>query len=140
MTLIPTEKWFDFDRMFGDFLPALPSQGAKGFFTPRVDVKDAGDHYEISAELPGVPRENIHVEVQDGVLSLEAETSSESKQEAGGKVIRQERRYGKFVRTFQLGKDVKESDIQAKFENGVLHLSAPKATAAEAKARRIQIS
>ncbi|MEZ6020194.1 MAG: Hsp20/alpha crystallin family protein [Planctomycetota bacterium] len=128
------------DRLFGEFLPSLSPGASEDFFTPRVDVKELDGHYEITAELPGVAKEDIHVHVQDGVLSLEAETSSDSKKEEKGKWIRQERRYGRYVRTFQLGKGVQESDIQASFKDGILHLRAPKASAETHQPRKIQIS
>ena len=109
------------------------------FFAPRVDIKEADGHYEITAELPGVARDDIHVHVRDGILTLEAETSQEDKEEEEGKVIRQERRYGKYMRSFNLGQDIKEADIKASFKDGVLRLEAPKQLPAEPERRRIKV-
>ena len=61
------------------------------------------------------------------------------KEEEAGKVIRQERRYGKFLRSFNLGSDVQESDIKASFKDGVLTLQAPKLVEKEVERRRIEI-
>ena len=83
-------------------------------------------HYEISAELPGVKKEDIHVTINNGVLTLEAETSQDESEEKEGRVIRRERRYGKFLRNFNLGDGVEQSDISANFSDGVLTLTAPK--------------
>jgi HSP20 family protein len=140
MSLILRNNPFDVDRFFNDSWLA-PGAGPQAgtFFAPRVDIKEAGDHYEISAELPGVARDDIHVHVKDGILTLEAETIQEDKEEKEGKVIRQERRYGKFMRSFNLGSDIQESDIAATFTDGVLKLRAPKLVEKEVERRRIEI-
>lgn len=109
------------------------------FFAPRVDIKEAGDHYEITAELPGVDKKDIQVHVNDGVLTLEAHTTKEKQQKEKGKVIRQERRYGKFMRSFNLGTDVQEEDIKASFKDGVLTLQAPKVVEKVQERRRIEV-
>jgi len=139
MSLIPRSNLFDIDRFFGDSWPAALEGQGSSFFAPRVDIKEAGDHYEITAELPGVAKEDIHVHVRDGVLTLEAETSKEDKEEKEGKVIRQERRYGKYMRSFNLGTDIHEADIKASFKDGVLKLEAPKLVAKAPERRRISI-
>ena len=140
MSLVPRNNLFDVDRFFDDFwTPAASERQASTFFAPRVDIKDADEHYEITAELPGVDKKDIHVHVKDGILTLEAETSQEDKEEEEGKVIRRERRYGKFMRSFNLGNDVHEADIKASFENGVLKLEAPKLVEKEVERRRISV-
>ena len=73
------------------------------------------------------------------MLTLEAETQKEEKEEKEGKVIRQERLYGKFMRSFNLATGIKESDIKASFKNGVLTLVAPKPNEAENAKRRIDV-
>ncbi len=141
MRLIPREL-FKRDRFFDDFWsPVLWDEDfMEEFFAPRVDVKDCKDHYEIHAELPGVEKDDIKVNLVDGVLVLEAELKQEDKEEKDGKFIRQERRYGKLMRRFNLGEDVKEDEIDARFEDGVLMLKAPKHDIkAVAEGRRIAI-
>jgi len=139
MSLIPRNNLFDLDRFFNDSWPQATDSQMGTFFAPRVDIKDADDHYEITAELPGVAKEDIHVHVKDGILTLEAETSQEDKEEKEGKLIRQERRYGKFMRSFNLGADVQESDIKASFQDGILKLQAPKLLEKPVERRRIEI-
>ena len=139
MSLIPRKSLFDIDRFFEDQWPGLSESDMGNFFAPRVDIKEAGDHYEITAELPGVAKEDIHVHVKDGILTLEAEASQEDKEEKEGKVIRQERRYGKYLRSFNLGSDVHEEDIKASFKDGVLKLQAPKLVEKPVQRRRIAI-
>lgn len=139
MTLVPRSNLFDIDRFFSDSWPQLVASQESSFFAPRVDIKEANNHYEITAELPGVAKEDIHVHVKDGVLTLEAETSQEDKEEKEGKIIRQERRYGKYMRSFNLGQDIAESDIKASFKDGVLKLEAPKQAPVEPERRRINV-
>ena len=127
MRLIPKEM-FKRNRLFDDFWApmAWDEDFMEEFFAPKVDVKDCKDHYEIHAELPGVRKDDIKVSLVDGVLVLEAEAKQEDREEKDGKFVRQERRYGKLMRRFNLGEDVREEDIDAKFEDGVLKLTAPK--------------
>ena len=139
MSLVTRNNLFDLDRFFNDSWLSSAESPEGSFFAPRVDIKEAGDHYEISAELPGVSRDDIHVHVRDGVLTLEAETRSDNKGEKEGKVIRQERRYGKFMRSFNLGADVNEADIDASFSDGILKLKAPKVVEKAVTPRRIEI-
>ena len=140
MALVPRSNLFDLDRFFGDQWPRSTDNEMGDFFAPRVDVRDAQDHFEITAELPGVKRDDIHVHVTDGILTLEAESSEEDKEEREGRVIRQERRYGKFRRSFNLGGDVNEDDIKASFSDGVLKLEAPKVKEKPPARRRIEVS
>lgn len=141
MTLVPRSSFFDIDKLFDDFYAPIKRQGSSlnSFFTPRVDIKEAGDHYEITAELPGVKKEDLHLHLEDGILTIEAETRQEDTEEKEGKVIRQERRYGKYSRSFSLGDSVKEEDIAASFEDGILKISAPKVTETVPQKRRIEV-
>lgn len=140
MALLPHGNFLDADHFFGDiFAPRTRQGGSDAFFAPRVDIKDKEDHYEITAELPGVSKDDISITLEDGVLTLEAETAHEDKEEKEGKVIRQERRYGKFMRSFNLGADVHEEDVSASFTDGVLALKAPKLKEVPPSQRRISI-
>ncbi len=142
MSLIPRGSFFDSDRFMDDFWAPLRREGeaTAAFFAPRVDIKDKDDRFEITAELPGVAKEDIHLTLADGVLTLEAEARQEDKEEKDGKVIRQERRYGKLMRSFNLGSEVHEADISADFKDGVLTLRAPKRAEPAPTTRRISIS
>ena len=140
MSLIPRSNLFDIDRFFNDSWPHAVESQTGTFFAPRGDIKDVDDHYEITAELPGVAKEDIHVHVKDGILTLEAEATVEDKEEKEGKLIRQERRYGSYMRSFNLGSDVHEADIQASFKDGVLKLQAPKLVEEVVERRRIEVN
>ncbi len=142
MSLIPRGSFFDSDRFVDDFWAPLRREGeaTSAFFAPRVDIKDKDDHFEITAELPGVAKDDIHLTLADGVLTLEAETRQEDKEEKDGKIIRQERRYGKLMRSFNLGSEVHEEDISADFKDGVLTLKAPKRAEPALTTRRISVN
>lgn len=138
MALIPRDRFFDIDRIFDEFwAPRESRQGT--FFSPSVDIEDNQDHYSITAELPGVRKEDLNVTLNQGVLTIEAETRQEDKEEKGGRVIRQERRYGKFLRSFTLGDNVREEDIDAEFQDGILSLRVPKQEPKVPTQRRIEV-
>jgi HSP20 family protein len=139
MTLIARNNLFDVDRFFSNSRPQRVEPQAGTSFAPRVDIVEAENHYEITAELPGVDKKDIKIHVKDGILTLEAETVEEEKEASTGRVIRQERRYGKFMRSFNLGEEVQESDIKASFKSGVLTLEAPKAVEKVQEPRRIAV-
>ncbi len=140
MNIIPRNSLLDFDTVFDNFFaPMRNTQSLEGNFTPRVDIRENDDNYEITAELPGVEKDDLKVSLEKGVLTIEAETRFEDKEEKEGKIVRQERRYGKYMRSFNLGGNVDESDITADFKNGVLSLKAPKAAEAEREKRQIEV-
>lgn len=140
MNLTPRRSVFDIDNFFDVWAPPMQgSAAAPGTFSPRVDVKDKEDHVEISAELPGVKKEDIDITLENGILTLTAESRHEDKEEKEGRTVRQERRYGKYMRSFDLGTGVKEDDIKANFSDGVLTLNAPKAKEKTPEAKHIQI-
>ena len=139
MHLVPRRSIFDLDDIFDSWAPLRAQEWAKGVFAPRIDIKDKPDSYQITAELPGVKKEDLHVTLRNGMLTIEAETHQEDKEEKDGKIIRQERRYGKFMRSFDVGEDLRDSDIVASFADGVLKLTAPKVQAKVAEARRIEV-
>ena len=75
MTLVPRGNFFDIDHVFDNFWsPAKHSETPEsGFFALRVDIKELDNCYEITAELPGVKKDGIHVTLEDGVLSISAD-------------------------------------------------------------------
>jgi len=104
--------------------------GAGMMDTPsiKVDVREAGDAYTVMAELPGMKKEDIHVQIDGSVLSISAEQIKE-----GERVLRTERSFGKVSRSFDLGNDVDDAHAAAKFVDGVLELTLPKKAGPQAK-------
>ncbi len=140
MNLVPRESLFDLDKFFGDFWSTMPVSTDNTVFSPRVDIHEKNGNYLISAELPGVDKDDVHVVLDNGTLTISASVEDEHKEEEEGKVIRRERRYGHFARSFYVGTGVTESDIAASFDKGVLKLEVPKKGEAQPETRRIPIS
>ncbi len=127
----PLLDWADdMRRLFDDF--GWPGAGAY----PPVDVQVTGDEVVLTAELPGVRREDLAIEVEGQHMTLRGEKLEPQRAETDVPVHR-ERRFGKFERTFELGFDVDRDKIAAAFNAGVLTIRLPKAEAA--KPRRIEV-
>lgn len=138
MNLLPRDNRFDLDNLFESFFaPGNLSQDR--FFSPKVDISETDTGYTIQAELAGVKKEDIHLELHHGVLTLSAEIKQEDKEEKGGRLIRQERRYGSIQRNFVVGDAVQQEDISAKFDNGLLLVSVPKVEEKEPEKKRINV-
>lgn len=141
MSLIPRDSLFNFDNMFENFFSPtkMMLESGEGFFSPRVDIREGKKHYILSAELPGVKKDDLTVTLDNGQLTIEAVTQQEEKEEKEGRIVRQERRYGRFVRSFNLGGDVQEKDIDASFKDGILTLKVPRVEERVPESRRIKI-
>ena len=136
-----TMSLFDpFDNFFDRGWPSSVQTEGRKDMMPATDIAESKDAYTITAELPGIAKEDIHVSFDGGTLCIEAETESEEKQEEKGQIIRQERRYGKYIRRFGLGADVDDQRVEATFKDGVLSLRIPKAQPVEPESRRIEIA
>jgi HSP20 family protein len=115
----------DLDDVFDDFWRPIRRDNG-GAFAPAVDVSETENEYHVRADLPGVKKDDLDISIQDGMLTINAETREEKKEEKEGRVIRQERRYGKFVRSMRLGDAVNVGNIKASYKDGVLDLVLPK--------------
>ena len=94
----------------------------------KTDIRDAGDAYVLEADLPGVKKEDIHIDIDGDRLSISAQRSSHSEEkDSDGSYIRCERSYGSFSRSFDIS-GVRAADISAAYDNGVLMLTMPKRT------------
>ena len=101
--------------------------GRRGKNLMKTDVKDTEHGYEITMNLPGVKKEDVKAALKDGYLTVSAEKGLDKDEEdKKGKYIRKERYAGALSRTFYLGEEIREEEIKAKFENGILSVSIPK--------------
>lgn len=123
------------DLFRGFFVRPIEYEGG-----PRIslDVREDDKAYTVHADLPGVKKENIDVQVEGNVVRISAENRQEREEKQGEKVIRSERYVGRVSRSFTLGVDVDESAATAKFENGVLELTLPKKPVPEQR-RKLEI-
>jgi HSP20 family protein len=104
----------------------------------KVDVAEKNGAYFVSAELPGVKKEDIHVAIDGAQVTLEAEVKREKEASKDERTLHSERLYGKVVRSFTLPLEVDEAKAEAKFKDGVLELTLPKKAAAQRKQITIQ--
>lgn len=95
----------------------------------RVDVKESNADYTVHAELPGVAKDDIHVEIEGNRVSITGEVKRETEKKEGERLLRSERYYGSVARSFALAHELDDAKAEAKFENGVLTLTLPKKTA-----------
>lgn len=94
----------------------------------KTDVRETENSYELDIDLPGFKKEDVNVELKNGYLTIAASKSlDKDEKDQKGRYIRQERYAGAMSRSFYVGEDVQPSEISAKFENGILQLSVPKA-------------
>ncbi len=107
-------------------------------FTPTVNSREADDAYYVEVDLPGVKKGDISIDVKDNVLTISGErkVKNETKESDYYKI---ESRYGKFVRSFTLPKDVNADKIVASNKNGVLEVKIPKQKIVESKPKKIEI-
>lgn len=98
-----------------------------------VDIKESDKAYTVKADFPGLTKDDIEISVDNNVLTIAAEHKDEAEEKKEGRIIRQERRYGKYSRSFNLGKNIDEAKITAEFDNGVLTLAIPKGEVPPAK-------
>lgn len=112
-------------RLFDDIWSGtqMPSTNAPAF---KVDISEDETAFNIDAELPGLQKELIALNIEDDVLTIKAERKQES-EEKKKDYHRIERSYGSFSRSFNLGEMIDQDNIGADFENGVLHVTLPKA-------------
>ena len=116
-----TEGFFNIPwlrKMVRDGLPAEPAI--------TLDVAEDEKAYTVKAEMPGVKKEDIDVQVEGARVSLSAEVKREKEERKGETVLHSERYYGRQYRSFTLAQDIDASGVQAKFEDGVLSLTLPK--------------
>ncbi len=100
---------------------------ATGSSLMSADVKEFKDHYELSLELPGYNKDDVTASLKEGYLTIEGKREEkQDEQDDQGRFIRRERYVGTLSRTFYVGEDVKQEDIKAKFDNGVLEINVPK--------------
>lgn len=99
----------------------------------KIDVAEQEGAYTVKAEVPGLKKEDIHVQIDGNVVAISAESRREKEEKEKGKLIRSERYYGAMYRSFALGHDIDEAKAEARYADGVLELTLPKKTTAAAK-------
>jgi len=120
--LMPRRNSFDlFDDFFNDdFLPRKERNLMK------TDIKEHKDKYTVEVDLPGFSKEDISLSLNNGYLNIHAKTEKKDDKEDEGKFLHRERFYGECSRSFFVGDEIEEKDIEAEFKNGILKINVPK--------------
>lgn len=134
----------EIDRLFEDFTRGFPTLapftgGNGGSLTPSVDVSETDKEIEITAELPGLEEKDVQINVADNVLTIRGEKSAEKEQkDKNYRLV--ERSYGSFERTLELPSGVDADVIKASLSKGVLKVTVPKPTPAQAKKVEVKVA
>lgn len=134
----------EIDQLFDDF--SIPVQMRRMFplpdgaaFSPAAELKDKGDHYDLTIELPGLDDKDIEVELAGDTLRISGEKQEESEEKTADCLI-SERSYGKFQRRLTLPSDADPERIEAKYRHGVLKVTIGKDKDSERSIRKIALS
>ena len=144
MTLVkwnPTRSVMtDFDRIFDSmFTNDLPRFSLAEPWMPAVDVNETETEFLLSADIPGLDKKDVSIDIHDGVITIEGERAIDNEKSTDDYRIR-ERQLGSFNRSFRLPDNVNEVKVAAKFKNGVLKVTLPKTKVVIPEGRQIKIS
>ena len=144
MTLVkwnPTRSLItDFDRIFDSmFTHDSPRLSSAQSCMPAVDVTETETEFLLSADMPGLDKKDMSIDIHDGVITIKGESAIDNEKSTDDYRIR-ERQLGSFNRSFRLPDNVNEVKVAAKFKNGVLKITLPKAKEVLPEGRRIKIS
>ncbi|KAF7034581.1 hypothetical protein CFC21_045577 [Triticum aestivum] len=137
------DLWADPFDAFRSIVPAISggsSSETAAFASARVDWKETPEAHVFKADLPGVKKEEVKVEVEDGNVLVVSGERSREKEDKNDKWHRVERSSGKFARRFRLPEDAKVEEVKAGLENGVLTVTVPKAHVKKPEVKAIEIS
>jgi HSP20 family protein len=125
-----------FQRLFDEF-PGF-QHNVTDTFSPKIDISENEKSITIDAEIPGVPKENLKITLQDNILTIEGEKKKVS-DEKDKNYYREERSFGKFKRSFTLPVEVDSENVDARFINGILEIKLNKIEPKEEKERVIEL-
>jgi HSP20 family protein len=135
MSIVKRNGWLfnDTPTFFNDFFArdfwnwGLENNSSTNTTIPAINVKETNDNFEVEVAAPGMTKKDFKIELNGNMLTISSEKQNEWQENENEKYTRREFSYQSFQRTFQLPKDVVDEDkIQAKYENGLLHLTIPK--------------
>jgi len=133
----PFQELNEFSNRLGSFFGQVPARrreegGTPAEWSPCVDVVEDDKEYVVKAELPEIKKDDVHVTVENDILSIQGERKFE-KEEKGKRYHRRERSYGSFARSFNLPEGADASRIRAEFKDGMLRVHLPKSERAKPK-------
>ena len=138
----------DMDRVFSDFFgpefglttsaPSMMSEREAAWLSPACDIEDLDNEYQISIDVPGMAKEDLHLEIKNHQILVSGERKLDQEKKEAEYETR-ERFYGKFERVFDLPAAIDEDAIEANYENGVLMISVPKVVESKASGKQLKI-
>jgi HSP20 family protein len=143
----------DFDRIFDSFrqdidrllwdpwsIPniAFKQPMATKIYTPKMNIQDKGDVYLITAEMPGMNKENLEITIEDNMVTIKAESKTKH-EEKNENYLLQERGSYSFQRCFELPEDIKSEAVNGEMKDGVLHLNLPKKEPTKTKVHKVTL-
>jgi len=139
--LTPFDKMFDsmVESQFPEVVKSVGVKPYQGSAYPKVNVYEYDDKVGIVAEIPGLNKKQLNVEVEDGILTISGDKHSTFEDE-GAKVLRRELKQSSFKRSFELGEQLDGDSIAASFKDGVLSVSIPKIEPEKPKKTFVKIS
>lgn len=124
--MVRFEPFRQFEDMFRDFRLSPEARGVHEQQLIKMDVTESEQAYTVKAEIPGVRKEDIKIDIDKNQVSINAETKKESEEKEGNSIVRSERYYGQQYRSFTLGQNIDDEKATAKYADGVLELFLPK--------------
>jgi HSP20 family protein len=146
MSIVKRGGWpySDMPGLFNDFFSrdlwnwGLENNSTTNTSIPSINVKETNNHYEVELAAPGMEKKDFKIELNGNMLTISSQRQNEWEDKEDERYTRREFSYQSFQRSFQLPKDVVDEDkIQAKYENGLLHLTIPKKEHAKQKPPRM---
>lgn len=123
MMLVPRNNSFS---LFDDFFDDDIFSNSKRNSLMKTDIRETKNNYLIDIDLPGYEKQNISLSLNNGYLEIDAKIDQEENDEEDTKFVRRERYIGRCSRSFYVGDNITEEDIDAEFKNGILKISIPK--------------
>ena len=114
------------ENLFDDWM-SFPFRNFNTNSLMKTDIRETDGSFELDIDMPGFNKEDVKAELKEGYLTISASTNKDDgEKDENGRYIRRERYVGSCSRSFYVGEDIKQDDIKAKFENGILKISVPK--------------
>ncbi len=130
----------EIDDLFNDFFRRVPTEGLprESLWYPAIDIEETEDVFKLSAELPGMKKDDIKISFSNGTLTMEGERKFE-KEEKNKTFHRIERSYGKFKRVISMPREIEPDKAKASYEEGILTITLPKSEKAKPKEIGIKV-
>jgi HSP20 family protein len=130
----------DVDRFFDNDFMRMPAQFGRQLMgnMPATNIRENKDDFSIEVAAPGMTKDDFNIDLRDGMLTISCEKESDNKEEKEN-FTRREYNYSSFSRSFNLPDSVKEDDIKARYQDGILHISVPKGQEQEPPKKKIEI-